>query len=393
MRTLLLLLIALLVGLNAPAPLSAASAGTFPAGRVGCLGPMLQPFVARDLLAGAVGLVATAERVIALEAVGFSDLTSHKAMPQDALFWIASQSKPMTATALMILVDAGRLQVDDPVERYLPEFRGQMVAVERDSQHVLLRKPAHPITIRELLCHTSGLPFASPMEEPTLDRLSLRDAVRSYAMLPLLFEPGTKYEYSNAGINTIGRIIEVVGGMPYEQFMEERLFKPLGMKDTTFWPTTRQLNRLAKSYRPNADHTGLEETVITQLAYPLQDRKRQPMPAGGLFSTARDVARFCQMILQGGFLDGRRYLAQALVAEMTSKQTGDLVKDGYGLGWSMHGSSYGHGGGYGTSMSIDPQRQVIAVLLVQQAGFAGAEGSALEKAFTEGVHQCFGTAP
>src|SRR6202023_2783395 len=146
---------------------------------------------------------------------------------------------------------------------------------ERDAEHVLLRRPAHPITVREVLNHTSGLPFKSPMEEPTLDGLPLRDAVRSYALVPLQFEPGTKYQYSNAGINTAGRIIEVVSMMPYEEFMDKRLFGPLGMKDTTFWPNEEQLARLAKSYPPNADKTGLEEITVTQLKYPLNDRKRQ----------------------------------------------------------------------------------------------------------------------
>ena len=176
--------------------------------------------------------------------------------------------------------------------------------------------------------------FASAMEQPTLDLLALRDAVRSYAMTPLQFEPGSKFQYSNAGINTAGRIIEVVSGMPYEEFMEKRLFTPLGMKDTTFWPSEMQLARLPKSYKPNAQKTDLEETTITQLKYPLSDRKRQPMPAGGLFSTASDVGRFCQMILRGGVFDGKRYLSESAVAQMTRKQTGAAVKDNYGLGWS-----------------------------------------------------------
>src|ERR1043166_5677609 len=116
-----------------------------------------------------------------------------------------------------------------------------MVVVERDAEHELLRKPSHPITVREILSHTSGLPFSSALERPTLDMLRLRDAVRSYAMMPLEFEPGSKYQYSNAGINTAGRIIETISRMPFEDFLEQRLFRPLGMKNTTFWPTATQL--------------------------------------------------------------------------------------------------------------------------------------------------------
>ena len=354
------------------------------------LASAVQPFVERHELAGAVLLVASRDKVLNLESVGYADLEQHKPMRPDALFWIASQSKPMTATALMMLVDEGKVNVEDPVEKYLPEFKGQMVPAERDAQHVLLRKPSHPIKVREILSHTSGLPFKSPMEEPTLDQLPLRVAVRSYALVPLEFEPGTKYQYSNAGINTAGRIIEVVSGVPYEQFMEKRLFKPLGMKDTTFWPSVSQLKRLAESYKPATNNAGLQKITVTQLRYPLNDRTRQPMPAGGLFSTAQDVARFCRMILNGGELDGKRYLSQAAVRQMTSKQTGEAVKEGYGFGWSTSGNTFGHGGAYATNMEIDTQTGLITIWMVQHAGFPG-NGKQAEGSFHLAARNLFGT--
>jgi CubicO group peptidase (beta-lactamase class C family) len=353
------------------------------------IGAALQPFVDRHELAGAVTLVADRDRVLNLDAVGFADVTAGKPLKTDALFWIASQSKSITATAFMMLVDEDRVKLDDPVEKYLPEFKDQWLAVEQDRDHVLLRKPARPITVRNILSHTSGLPFKSALEEPTLDQLPLRVAVRSYAMTPLLFEPGSKYQYSNAGINTAGRIIEVVSGMPYEEFLQKRLFDPLGMKDTTFRPTEDQLARLAKSYRPNAAGTGLEETTITQLRYPLGDRRRQPMPAGGLFSTAGDLGRFCRMVLNGGVFEGKRYLSEAAVAAMTSKQTGDAVKDDYGLGWSTGGGTFGHGGAYATNMTIDPKRGLVMVFLVQHAGFPGKGGESLGL-FRHAAEQQFG---
>jgi CubicO group peptidase (beta-lactamase class C family) len=350
----------------------------------------LQPFVDNHALAGAVTLVADKDKVLSLEAVGFADVAASKPIKTDALFWIASQSKPITATALMMLVDEGKVKLDDPVEKYLPEFKSQWLAVEQDKDHILLKKPRHPITVREILSHTSGLPFTSAMEVPTLDRLPLRDAVRSYAMTSLQFEPGSKYQYSNAGINTAGRIIEVVSGGPYEEFLDKRLFGPLGLKDTTFWPNEEQVTRLAKSYRPNEDNTGLEETTIRQLKYPLSDGKRQPMPAGGLFSTASDVGRFCQMILNGGTLDGKRYLSEAAVKEMTSKQTGDEVKDNYGLGWSA-GGRFGHGGAYSTNMSVDPKSGLILVFMVQHAGFP-KDGNKSLGAFQKAAEEKFGKA-
>src|SRR5436190_3568763 len=349
----------------------------------------LKPFIDRHVLAGAVTLVATKDKVLSHEAVGFMDLRAQLPMRPDALFWIASQSKPITATAVMMLVDEGKLTLDDPVEKYLPEFKGLMVVSEQDPSHVLLRKPVHPVTIRNVLSHTSGMKFSSPMEQPTLDALTLKDAVRSYAMMPLQTEPDAKYQYSNAGINTAARILEVVSGLKYEDFMQKRLFDPLGMKDTTFWPNDEQVARLAKPYKPNAAKDDLVETTISQLTYPLTDRRRQPMPAGGLFSTATDVARFCQMLLSGGELDGKRYVSETSLKEMTKKQTAEALKDGYGLGCSTGGGGYGHGGALATNMNVDPARGLIIVYLVQHAGFPG-DGAKAQGAWRHAAEKLFG---
>ncbi len=352
----------------------------------------LQPFVDNHTLAGAVTLVASKDRVLSLDTVGYADLAAKKPMRPDSLFWIASMSKPITATALMLLVDEGKVKIDDPVEKYLPECKDLWLAVEQDRDHILLKKPRHPITVKNILSHTSGMPPRSALEQPTLDRFQLRDAVRSYTMTPLLFEPDSSYRYSNAGINTAGRIIEVVSGMPYEEFLQKRLFDPLGMKDTTFWPNEEQLGRLAKSYRPDTGKTGLAETTITQLSYPLNDRKRQPMPAGGLFSTANDMGTFCRMVLGGGVFEGKRYLSEAAVRQMTSVQTGDLPQS-YGLGWAMPkkaGGSFGHGGAYSTHMTIDPQRGLVLVFLVQHAGYPGSDGKNILPAFEKAAQEKFG---
>ena len=353
---------------------------------------VLQPFVDSRSLAGGVTLVADKNRILSLEAVGFANISTKKKMATDSIFWIASQSKPITATALMMLVDEGKVRVDDPVEAYLPEFKDQWLAVEQDKDHILLKKPKHPITVRNILSHTSGMPFCSAVETPTLDQLPLRAAVRSYAMTPLQFQPDTKYQYSNAGTNTAGCIIEVVSGIPYETFLDRRLFGPLGMKDTSFRPTAAQIRRIATSYKPNADKTDMEELTIEQLTYPLNDPRRQPMPAGGLFSTASDVGRFCQMILNGGAFNGKRYLSKAAVRRMTCKQTADSVKESYGFGWSTDGATFGHGGAFATNMSIDPKHGLILVFLVQHAGFPG-NGDKSHAAFREAAENGFGRMP
>lgn len=352
----------------------------------------VQPFVDRGELAGAVMLVANKDKVLALDAVGFADRATQRPMKTDAIFWIASQTKPITGTALMLLVDEGKLTLDDPVEKFLPEFKGQQVQTTNAAGAVVLKAPQHPITVREILNHTSGLPFKSKAEEPTLDILPLRDAVRSYAAAPLGSEPGTKYLYSNCGINTAGRLIEVISGISYEAFMDARLFKPLGMKDTTFWPTAEQLKRLAAPHKPNAAKNGLETNAIVYLRYPLDDRTRRfPMPGGGLFSTASDVAKFCQMVLNGGELNGKRYLSAKAVKEMTSRQTPAGMKENYGVGWAT-GPTFGHGGALATNMSIDPARGLVFVWLVQHSGFPG-EGSKAQGAFRKAAEEQFGKKP
>ena len=352
----------------------------------------VQPFVDRQELAGAVMLVADNDKVLAVEAVGWADIAAKKPMQKDSLFWIASQSKPITTAALMLLVDEGKVNVDDPVEKYLPEFRGQMVVAERQPDRVVLQKPKHPITIRNVMSHTSGLPFKSALEEPTLDRYPLSVRVRSYAMTPLEFEPDSKYQYSNAGINTAARIIEVVTGKPFEEFLEERLLQPLGMPDTTFWPSQQQVARIAKAYKPGPGNKGLEETPIGQLHYPLTDRsERFPMPAGGLFSTAHDIARFYQMLLRGGRLDGKRYLSEAAVKQLTSRQTPPQLKGSYGFGFGVGNTFFGHGGAYSTNSSADTERGLIFVWLVQHAGFPG-EGGKAQDAFKKAAISTFAPA-
>lgn len=349
----------------------------------------LQPFVESHSFAGAVTLVSTKEKTLTIDAVGLADIAAKKAMTTDCLFWIASMSKPITGAAVMILVDEGKLSIDDPIEKYLPEFAGQMVNLAQSGDLIVLKKPARPITIKDVLAHTSGLPHLSRAEKQ-IDMLSLKEAGISYGLTPLMFEPGTKYQYSNAGINTAGRIIEVVSGMPYERFLDERIFKVLGMQDTTFWPNEDQLKRVAKSYKPNGVKNDLEETTVNQLTYPLNNLKRGPSPAGGYFSTASDLALFCRMVMNGGVHDGKRIISEASVRAMTSTQTGDLLnqgkgENGYGLGWSTSRKASnesvipgpaGHGGAYSTNMNIDPQRGLITIWMVQHAGYPGDGGKA-----------------
>ena len=349
----------------------------------------LKPFVDNKTLAGAVTLVASKDKVLSLEAIGYADVGAQRPMLVEMIFWIASMSKPVTAVGLMMLVDEGKVNLDDPIDKYLPEFKTMWVIAEQGKDRMVLKTPKRAITVRDVMNHTSGLPFRSAMEVPTIDVLSLGDACRSYAMTPLLSEPGEKFLYSNCGINIGGRIIEVVSGMSFEEFMDKRLFGPLGMKDTTLWPSDAQLKRLAKSYKPGKDKTGLEETSIVYLKYPLNDRNRQPCPAGGYFSTASDCGRLCQMLLNGGVWDGKRLLSEKAIAEMSRRQTGENIKQNWGVGWILADGNYGHGGAYATNMNIDTKRGLVAIFMVQHNGFPG-NGAEAQGTWRKAANALFG---
>ena len=172
----------------------------------------MQKFVEDGSLSGSVTLLAREGKVLSFEAVGLADIATKKTMTLDSVFWIASMTKPMTALGVMMLQEEGKLSLDDPIEKHLPEFKGQLMIKEKSAEQTVLVKPARPVTIKDLLTHTSGLVSASPLDADALDVLSLKEAVITYALSPLQFEPGSKWSYCNPGINTLGRLIEVASG-------------------------------------------------------------------------------------------------------------------------------------------------------------------------------------
>lgn len=371
----------------------------------GPLSAVLQSAVDQHLVAGTVVLVAGKDKILDVEAAGWSSLGAKTPMKTDALFWIASMSKSFTGAALMMLVDEGKISLDDPVEKYLPEFKGQMVSEDRQTTH----PPRHPVTIREIMCHTSGV--ITPQEKEFKRGYVLKDNVAQIGKLPLLWEPGTKFSYNNNGIDTGGRIIEVVSGLPYTDFMQQRLFTPLGLQDTTFWPTEEQASRLAYTARMTGDKSGLEDvrdymrnnlpqSVVEKLAKgakipePLLDNfgggiipdyvDHYGEPAGGLYSTAADVGRFCQMLLNGGVWQGKRYLSENAIHQMSASQTGNVSvnpQETYGVGWFVKiradegpaVGSYGHRGARRTVMWIDPTHQLVMVALLQRFDMTGEQ--------------------
>jgi CubicO group peptidase (beta-lactamase class C family) len=360
---------------------------------VAAISERVRKHIAAKEVAGAVTLVATPDRVVHLDSSGHAALNPAEAMRADAIFWIASMSKPTLATLLLMLQDEGLLSVDDPVEKYLPDFKGLKTA---DG------KPAK-VTIRHLLTHTSGLGEITATQ--ARDSKTLASVIPLYLAKPVAFTPGSKWVYCQSGINTGGRIAEVVTGESLDKLLQRKLFDPLGMKDTTFYLTEKQLPRLAKSYR-RTDKGELEATDIAFLnGKSATDRDRFPAPNGGLFSTAADYARFCQMVLRGGELDGKRYLKPETVKLMTTIQTADLKTgftpgNGWGLGWCvvrepqgvtavLSAGSFGHGGAYGTQAWIDPTAKRVYILMVQRSNFSNSDASEVRKDFMEAAAGAF----
>jgi len=354
---------------------------------IAAISERVQKYIAAKEVAGAVTLVASPDRVIHLDASGNAVLSPGEAMHTDSIFWIASMSKPVLATLLLMLQDDGLLNVDDPVEKYLPEFKGLK---STDG------KPAN-LTIRHLLTHTSGMGELKPGEAKGAKTLA--DVIPLYLSKPVAFAPGTKWVYCQSSINTGGRIAEVVTGKPLEKLMEERLFGPLGMKDTTFYLTEKQLPRLAASYLRTEDGE-LQVTPIGFLAGKSPtSHDRFPAPNGGLFSTAPDYARFCQMVLNNGEFGGKRFLKPESVKRMTTIQTDKLKTgftdgNGWGLGWCvvrepqgitgmLSPGTFGHGGAYGTQAWIDPAQKRIYILMVQRANFPNSDASEVRRGFQE----------
>ena len=352
----------------------------------------MKEFTDQGSVAGVVTLVARHGKVAALDAVGSTDIETKQDLRTDAIFQIHSMTKPVVAMGIMMLMEQGKLTIIDPVEQHLPEFRGMWVIADKkgkrgsDSERLTLKRPLRPISIRDLLTHTSGMPL-NPA--PGIGELhgalhkTLNETVLVMSQQPLRFEPGTQWQYSNTGMATLARIIEVCSEMAFEKFLEEKIFKPLGMDDTYIYPPKEKFHRMPTAYilrdgkpvKYTADPLG--EGVMK-----FRVGAKYPLPEGGLYSTASDLFALYQMMLNGGEYDGVRILSPASVDLMTQVHTGDLTTStpgiGWGLGWSVvrepgawglpSVGTYGHGGRYGTFCFIDPKKDIIGIFMIHREG-------------------------
>ncbi len=350
--------------------------------------PRMKHFIDDQTVAGAVTLVAHGDEVNEFDAVGMADIEANHPMRKDSIFQIMSMTKPFTAVGIMMLAEEGKLALRDPVEDYLPEFRNQRVVTNTGPDASRLAMPDHPITIRDLMTHTAGIQDAAPAaihDYPQLMNVPLAEVVKQLAAQPLLFQPGTKWSYSSPGIEILGRLIEVCSGQKYEDFIASRILRPLGMKDTFFFPTRDKIERITMVYVKKDDK--LVRAPATILAGdPAKYRQGAifPAPGWGLYSTAEDLLHFYRMMLNNGVYEGRRYLSPFSVHVMTEAQTigihpvGWMRGSDYGLAWEVVTSplgeldghskgTYGHGGAFGTQGWIDPENQLISIMMIQRA--------------------------
>jgi CubicO group peptidase (beta-lactamase class C family) len=359
--------------------------------------PAMKKLVDQQKVAGAVAVVARQGKIVLFEAVGQQDIAAQKPMKRDTIARIYSMTKPITSVAVMILVEEGKLALDDPVAKYLPEFKDVKVFAGVKDGKQRLTKPERPPTIRDLLRHTSGLTYGffgnTDVDQRyrkvnMLDRGStLVDMAKKLGELPLLDQPGTRFRYS-VSTDVLGRIVEVVSGEDFDDFLHDRIFTPLGMKDTGFAVSDGKLDRFAVSYGRKL-FGGLRVMEAPQLSI----YRRYPKllsGGGGLVSTARDYIRFCQMLLNRGELNGRRVLRAESVEAMTTNQLPDkaypirlgVVRPGvgFGLGFSVvvektkdskrsRVGEYGWGGAASTHFWISPKDDLAVVVLTQLMPF------------------------
>jgi len=398
-RALPLFLLSSLLAAAAPLPKAAPDQVGVSSERLRRVRALLQRYVDRGEIAGAVSMVARHKKVVHFEAQGVSDLETKAPLRTDAIFRLASMTKPVTSLAVMMLHEEGRFLLDDPIAKFLPEFKDMKVAVanapnERAAGGFRLEPAARPITIRHLLSHTAGI--ASGTAGPAVDLLKQLNATRKpedplagyikrLAALPLNFHPGGHWEYGLA-TDVLGRFVEVVSGQSLDEFFRRRIFEPLAMRDMHFYLPDDRLPRLVTAYKPK-DGGGAVLEKLTAPG-PASRTGRFFSGGGGLAGTAEDYMRFCQMLIGGGELDGTRLVSRKTIEAMTANQIGPLTlwqdtyrNYGFGLGFRVRreiGQSatlgsvgeYGWGGAYGTYFWVDPAEKMVGILMIQLMPYA-----------------------
>jgi CubicO group peptidase (beta-lactamase class C family) len=381
-------------------PSASAESEGMSAERLARLASGMKELVDQGKLAGAVTMVSRHGKVVEFDATGKRDIAANAPMQKDSIFRIYSMSKPITGVAMMILFEEGKWQLNDPVAKYIPEFAELKVYGTDANNNVVMKDQTHPVTMRELMSHSGGFTYGF-FSNTAVDKLQLEadvlnpnntldEFIKRVAKLPLNSQPGTEWHYS-ISVDIQGYIVQKLSGMPFEEFLEKRIFKPLGMVDTGFYVPKEKLNRFAEFYSYDKDgkmqvvgpHDGLNHDFAAKPAL--------SSGGGGLVSTTSDYMRFCQMLLNGGQLDGVRILSPLTVELMRTNVLAPTVPilapgAGFGLDFAIYtdpaaaGGYYGKGsfwwgGAAGTWFWIDPVNDLIVVGMIQQVAGTGAAAS------------------
>jgi len=359
---------------------------------------VMQGYVDKNKVAGVVTMVARRGKVAHFECFGMMDMESKKPMQSDTIFRIYSMSKPVTSAAVMILYEEGHFQLNDPVSRFIPEFKDVKVFVRKTDSGVEAAEPKGEITIHNLLTHTSGLAYGLSKETPVDEMYeeanifswdeTIEEKIKRLVKIPLANQPGEKWKYS-ISIDVLGRVVEVVSGKRFDEFLEERIFKPLGMNDTRFYVPEEKKGRFAVLYK--VGDGGVLERYERGKWNNFSSSTRLFSGGAGLVSTASDYMRFCQMLLNGGELDGVRILSRKTVELMTSNNLADELLpyggsdskgEGFGLGFSVvmdvaqtgilgSEGQYSWGGAASTGFWVDPKEELIGILMTQVMPYSG----------------------
>jgi CubicO group peptidase (beta-lactamase class C family) len=367
--------------------------------RIAKLDAMLDEAMQQEQVPGLVAMVVKDGKIVYHAAKGLADVESGQAMQKNSIFRIASQSKAITSTAVMILWEEGKFRLDDPISKYIPEFKNpQILSTFRYGDTTYTTKPStKEITIRHLLTHTSGLGYgvidgderirmiyhkAGVTDLFTTENIKIGESVKRLAKLPLHHEPGTKYTYSE-GLDVLGYLVEIVSGKPFDVFLKERIFDPLGMNDTRFYLTDAQAPRLVTVHTRQDGKWAPYPVTFYDPAYPKTGAKAFFSGGAGLSSTTEDYAKFLQMYLNGGIYNGKRILSSHTIKMIMTNQVGDLLGDGgkdYGLAFGLvdeNGVQQGGlgslgtfdwGGYFNTQYFADPETRIIGLIFKQTSG-------------------------
>jgi len=357
----------------------------------------MKELVDQGRLAGVVTMISRHGKVVEFDAAGKRDVAANAPMQKDSIFRIYSMSKPITGVAMMILFEEGKWQLNDPVAKYIPEFAKLKVYGTDANNNVVMKDQMHPVTMRELMSHSGGFTYGF-FSNTAVDKLQLEadllnpnntldEFIKRVAKLPLNSQPGSEWHYS-ISVDIQGYIVQKLSGMPFEEFLEKRIFKPLGMVDTAFYVPKEKLNRFAEFYSYDKDGKLQVVGVKDGLNHDFSAKPTLPSGGGGLVSTATDYMRFCQMLLNGGQLDGVRILSPLTVELMHTNVLAPSVPilapgAGFGLDFAIYtdpvaaGGYYGKGsywwgGAAGTWFWIDPVNDLIVLGMIQQAAGTGA---------------------